>query len=75
MTVHSYDLSHVDNGLFARTIAWVQDRFTDFRLAQTRARQLRELDDLSDRTLHDIGLSRSELVSVVRNPGDATRIR
>lgn len=40
---------------------------------QTR-RRCAELQNLDDRTLRDIGLSRSELLSVARGP-DATRVR
>lgn len=75
MTVQSYDLSHVENGLFARAIGWVQDRFTEISNAEARARQVHELEALSDRTLHDIGISRSELLSMVHNPNDVTRMR
>jgi len=75
MTVHSYDLSHAGSGLFPRAVHWVQDRFTEIRNIEARARQLHELESLSDRTLHDIGVSRSELVSLVHNPQDRTRAR
>jgi hypothetical protein len=36
-----------------------------YRAARLRRRSIRELDRLSDRTLADIGLHRSEIVSVV----------
>lgn len=75
MTVQSYDLTHSDTGLLARAAAWVQDRFTDLAIARRNANELRELEALSDATLHDIGLSRSELTSVVRHRNDITRAR
>ncbi len=75
MTVQSYDLTHSDTGLLARAAAWVQDRFTDLAIARQNANELRELEALSDATLHDIGLSRSELTSVVRHRNDVTRAR
>lgn len=75
MTVQSYDLNHVDSGILARAIGWVQDRFTEIGNAEARARQMHELEALSDRTLHDIGISRSELLSMVHNPNDVTRAR
>lgn len=75
MTVQSYDLSHAESGLFARTIGWVQDRLTEISNAEARARQVHELEALSDRTLHDIGIGRSELLSMVHNPNDVTRAR
>jgi len=75
MTVQSYDLTHSGGGLLARAAAWVQDRFTDLEVARQNARRLRELEALSDATLRDIGLSRSELTSVVRYQSDTTRSR
>lgn len=75
MTVQSYDLTHSDTGLLARAAAWVQDRFTDLAIVRQNANELRELEALSDATLHDIGLSRSELTSVVRHRNDITRAR
>ena len=75
MTVQSFDLTHSDSGLLARAAAWVQDRFTDLQIARQNARHLRELEALSDATLFDIGLSRSELTSVVRRRSDTTRAR
>lgn len=75
MTVQSYDLTHSETGLLARAAAWVQDRFTDLEVARQNAKRLRELEALSDATLHDIGLSRSELTSVVRHQSDITRAR
>lgn len=75
MTVQSYDLTHVGNGLLGRSVAWIQDRFTDFRVARMNAISLQQLEALSDRTLCDIGLNRSELTSVVYNRHDVTRVR
>ena len=75
MTVQSYDLTHSETGLLARAAAWVQDRFTDLEVARQNAKRLRELEALSYATLHDIGLSRSELTSVVRHQSDITRAR
>lgn len=47
--------------------------------ARRRRRDMRltlaALGALDDRTLHDLGLSRSELHSVAANPGDDTRSR
>lgn len=75
MTVQSYDLTHSDSGLLARAAAWVQDRFTDLAVARQNAKRLRELEALSDATLHDIGLSRSELTSIAIHRSDISRAR
>lgn len=75
MTVQSYDLTHSDSGLLARAAAWVQDRFTNLEAARQNAKRLRELEALSDATLRDIGLSRSELTSVARHQSDISRGR
>lgn len=75
MTVQSHDLTHSGGGLLARVTAWVQDRFTDLEVSRRNARQLWELESLSDATLHDIGLNRSELTSIVRHRNDITRAR
>ncbi len=75
MTVQSFDLTHSDSGLLVRAATWVQDRFTDLQIARQNAVQLRELEALSDATLHDIGLNRSELTSIISHPNDVTRAR
>lgn len=75
MTVQSHDLTRSDGGLLARVTAWVQDRFTDLEVSRRNAKQLWELESLSDATLHDIGLNRSELTSIVRHRNDITRAR
>ena len=75
MTVQSYDLTHSHAGLLARASGWVQDRLTELQAGIENARRLEQLERLSDRTLHDIGLNRSELTSVVSHPHDATRVR
>lgn len=36
---------------------------------------LRQLGELDDHLLHDLGIDRSELLSITANPGDRTRRR
>lgn len=75
MTVQTYDIAGTRNGLVNRAFDWVGDRLTAMGEARARAAMTRELLRLDERTLRDIGFSRSEITSLVANPADASRIR
>ena len=75
MTVQSYDIRHPDAGFFTRLgerLGSYIERIGERHAEDSRLRQLLELDD---RTLKDIGLTRAELSAVAHNPGDQARAR
>ena len=60
--------NHGQSGLWARLADFVSERRARFSAMRARRRNRAELRRLDDRTLKDIGLSRSEILYVASDP-------
>lgn len=58
-----------------RVVGWLTDIFCRWCERRTQHRTISELQELDDRTLKDIGLRRSDIVSAVHNGAFQRRIR
>ena len=74
MTVQTYEFTRTRHGLVNKAVDWLADTFQEIGESRARAAMAAELSRLDDRTLADIGFSRSEIGSLVANPADPTRI-
>lgn len=75
MTIQAHDTPRAHHGLVDRAVDWFGDRIAAMDAHRARAANLAALARLDGRTLHDIGIARAEITSVVSNPHDETRIR
>ncbi|MBN9260123.1 MAG: DUF1127 domain-containing protein [Hyphomicrobium sp.] len=57
-------------GLWARVVGWGHDRWEAHRQQRRYRNTVRALSVLDDRTLHDIGLERSEITSYATRGGE-----
>ena len=60
----------VRSGLVSRLAGWGRRRVANFRQQRRYRRTVRQLSGLDDRTLHDIGLERSEITSYASRGGE-----
>lgn len=75
MAVQHHDLTHEPHGFVARAVDWVNDRIAEFHEHQARRARYEELASLDDKTLRDIGVARSELLAVAKDPAAFERQR
>lgn len=72
---HSLAAWHIAEAVLQDLSRRLRQRLEERRRRRDMRLTLAALGALDDRTLHDLGLSRSELHSVAANPGDDTRSR